>query len=297
MSHDHDDNHDQTVGRIFSRREAMRAAARNGFGLAAAGYLLGRATVAGAAPTTQPRLPLVASPAMTEGPFFVDEKLNRANLLEGTTRKAVVAAMPLSLTVAVYKLLGESFEPLRDVQVDIWHCDAIGVYSDESHPMNHEDTSKQTWLRGFQRTNEHGLVTFQTIVPGWYPGRTPHIHFKVRPTPADGEAQKEFTSQLYFNADDLKPIYAAGVYEANGQPNMSNARDNIYNERLADGSLAGDQMLLDIVKTEDGAGYYTELPLLLTDESMRSGHGPGGPGGPGMRGPRGQRPSGPPPRR
>lgn len=217
---------------------------------------------------------------MTEGPFFVDEKLNRSDLTADTQRPAVIQAAPLALTIAVYKLEADTYTPMPDVQVDVWHCDALGFYSDEDHPMNHEDTSGQTWLRGFQRSDADGLVHFQTIVPGWYRGRTPHIHFKVRLTPAEGEAQKEFTSQLFFNHDELAPIYGQGVYAPHGQPDQTNATDNVYGGRLADGSPVGDQMLLELVKQDHTPGYMTQLPILLTDE--------------GLSRPRGQRPGGPP---
>lgn len=42
-------------------------------------------------------------------------------------------------------------------------------------------TDDYTWLRGVQQTDEDGMVEFDTIVPGWYSGRTAHIHVKVRP--------------------------------------------------------------------------------------------------------------------
>jgi len=64
---------------------------------------------------------------------------------------------------------------IKGAAVDIWQCDALGVYSDESS----ENTLGKTYLRGVQLTDRHGWVTFKTIYPGHYAGRTGHIHAKV----------------------------------------------------------------------------------------------------------------------
>ena len=256
------DHDDQTIGRIFSRREALRLAG----GAAAA---LATARAAFGEPTTRPREPLVASPAMTEGPFFSDRNLNRRDLVAGADREAVTDGAPLALTMAVYRLTGGEYAPMPGVRVDLWQCDAVGVYSDFDHRMNHERTAGQTWLRGYQLTGDDGLVTFDTIVPGWYRGRTPHVHFKVRPPAQGGGPQKEFTSQLFFNIDELRPIYARPPYDAHGLPDRANEQDGIYSQRLPDGSRGGDQMLLDLAETNDGRGYYTELPLLLADDTLQ----------------------------
>jgi protocatechuate 3,4-dioxygenase beta subunit len=69
--------------------------------------------------------------------------------------------------------------------VDIWQCDAEGVYSDAVDPKYFDTTGKR-FLRGYQRTDRHGVATFTTIYPGWYPTRTPHIHYKIR-SPASAE--------------------------------------------------------------------------------------------------------------
>ena len=303
-----DPGHDRTVGRLWSRREALRLTAGLGVSLAGGGWW-SRAWAVSPVP------PLIASPAMTEGPFFVDEKMNRADLVGGTDRPAVVNAAPLRLNLGVFKLDETGFRPMPGVQVDLWHCDAVGVYSDTDASMNHEQTGGQDWLRGFQRSDGAGQVVFETIVPGWYRGRTPHIHFKVRP-PAEGDQpQREFTSQLFFDHAQLSPIYAGGAYAARGQPDRSNAQDNIYNAELEDGTVAGDLLRLHLTprnpeskkspsdkdSAEPGgtAVYDAELAILLTDAGLttrragrgRFGGGPGG-GGPGRGGPPGDGPPG-----
>lgn len=85
------DSDDRMVGRILTRREAMWAGARAGL-VVAAGAVANRAALAQTRPTTRPNIPLVASPMLTEGPFFVDEKLNRSDLIGDTRRPSVSTA-------------------------------------------------------------------------------------------------------------------------------------------------------------------------------------------------------------
>lgn len=276
------DNDDAMVGRILSRREAFGLAAKAGMGAAFGGLLLGDADAALQA-KAQKEVRLVASPALTEGPFFVDEKLNRSDLVGDTTRAAVVQAVPLTLAMTIYKLADGKYAPLPGVTVDVWHCDAIGVYSDEDEPMNHERTGGQKWLRGYQTTDAKGCVEFATIVPGWYRGRTTHIHFKIRQT-ADGKT-KEFTSQLFFDDAEMDKLFAKAPYLPRGERDMRNASDGIFGERQAGGTVAGDHLTLDLVPAKDGKGHAASFAVALTDESLRSGRrrgfgGPGGPGGP-----------------
>lgn len=215
----------------------------------------------------QQEVRLVASPALTEGPFFVDEMLNRSDLIGDTTRPSVKNGVPLLLAVRLYKLADGKFAPLKGAMVDVWHCDAQGVYSDEDHPMNHENTAGQKWLRGHQVSDATGLVQFKTIVPGWYPGRTGHIHFKVRQT-LDGTT-KEFTSQLFFDDAVMEGIYANSPYMLRGARDARNATDGIFRERQADGSVAGDQLLLDLKKA--AKGYRAGFAVALTDDNLRTG--------------------------
>ena len=280
------DHDDQTIGRIFTRREAMAAVAGTALAMSW-GRSLRATTPAATRPAT-----LVATPQVTEGPFFVDERLNRSDLVTGTDRPAVARGMPMVLTIAVQKLVGgTTLLPMAGATVDLWHADAHGVYSDEDHPMNAEVTSGQRWLRGCQVTDATGRATFRTIVPGWYESRAPHVHFKVRqlgaatPRPT---ATAEFTSQLFFVQKQLEPIYAAGPYAGRGRMTTTNADDDIYNDRLADGTPAGAALTLDL--RDDGAGGRSAgCQIYLTDASLRGGERRGGRSGPG--GPDG----GPPP--
>jgi protocatechuate 3,4-dioxygenase beta subunit len=102
-----------------------------------------------------------------EGPFYVAVDDVRENIIEAQV------GLPLELQITLIN--SQTCKPLRHAAIDIWHASASGVYSDESS----ENTVGQTWLRGVQFTDKHGRVTFRTIFPGHYQGRTTHIHLKV----------------------------------------------------------------------------------------------------------------------
>lgn len=157
------------------------------------------------------------TPEVTEGPFYFDPKLQRADVTEG--RKGVGLDVRL-------QVVDTACRPLAGARVDIWHCDAQGAYS--GYPGQGDgqdvDTSGQTFLRGWQKTDESGIVSFATIYPGWYRGRTTHIHFKVFPN-----ERSVMTGQLFF-PDGLSDQIFATVSPYNDRPgkrDTSNARDGI----------------------------------------------------------------------
>jgi protocatechuate 3,4-dioxygenase beta subunit len=186
---------------------------------------------AGAAATTDlSSLACILTPDMTEGPFFIEEKLNRSDLLMGESDESIVMATPLALTIGVYKVDGMTCTPLAGLQVDIWQADALGLYSDvASGFVQATDTRGKQFLRGFQVTNESGLVDFATIYPGWYMSRTIHIHFKIR-MPMGGSAAYDFTSQMFFDEKISKEVLASGPYaKAPGSRSVFNEDDHIFN--------------------------------------------------------------------
>lgn len=271
------DNDDAIVGRIYSRREALATAAKAGLGLAFGGL----AGVGRAQQVTATSVHLVASPVVTEGPFFVDEHLLRSNLLEGATRVSVVNGLPLRLKFRVFRLNGDKYVPLKGAHVDVWHADAVGVYSDESNPMNHENTAGQKWLRGYQVSDAMGLVTFETIFPGWYESRATHIHFKIRNV-SETNKTAEFTSQLFFDDKVADKVFSSAPYKTRSQWSTYNRSDNIFMERQVDGSTAGSHLLLSLSGHPSGRGYAAEFNVALTDDNTKPRRGgfPGGPGGP-----------------
>jgi protocatechuate 3,4-dioxygenase beta subunit len=173
----------------------------------------------------------VVTPEQTEGPYFVDERLNRSDLRSDPTDGSVKEGVPLSLTLTVSTVSGTSCTPLAGAVVDMWHCDALGVYSDVSGGAGQGDTTGQKFLRGYQLTDQNGQAAFQTIYPGWYSGRTIHIHFKVR-TDADSAQGFEFTSQLFFDEQITDSVVARAPYSDKGAPDTRNAADNIFDSDL-----------------------------------------------------------------
>jgi protocatechuate 3,4-dioxygenase beta subunit len=197
---------------------------------------LGVSDVAQAAATS-----CVLTPDKTEGPYFVDEKLNRSDIRSDPADGSVQPGTPVSLTMVVVRADGNCV-PVAGAVVDIWHANAAGKYSD----VGSEGTSGKKYLRGLQVADPSGQAKFTTIYPGWYQGRAVHIHFKVRVF--DGSSQTyELTSQLFFDPATTSTVYETGVYAARGQASTSNGSDGIYG---ADGSK------LIVSLTPDGNGGY-----------------------------------------
>jgi protocatechuate 3,4-dioxygenase beta subunit len=260
------DNDDRQLGTILGRREIL--ALLGGAGAAGAALLVrGRSAPAAAAQVPA----CVVRPEVTEGPYYVAEDLVRSDIRSDPATGEVKAGAPLTLTFNVSQVSGSACTPLSGATVDVWHCDAAGVYSDVSDPGF--NTKGQRWLRGSQVTDENGLATFTTIYPGWYAGRAVHIHFKVHP-----DAGSVFTSQLFFDDALSDKVFAQAPYAGRGGRRTLNRDDGIYQDLL----------LLSV--TEQDGGYAATFPLgidLSTLGSASSG-GPGGPGRPG--GPPGGRP-------
>lgn len=193
----------------------------------------------------------VLTPAQTEGPYFVDERLQRSDIRSDPSDGTRRPGTPLSLSLRVHAVDGGRCTPLRDAIVDIWHCDANGVYSDVADPGF--DTSGKKFLRGYQRTNGDGAVRFLTIYPGWYPGRAVHIHFKVRARSTNGR-EHELTSQLYFDDALTDRIHSQPPYTRNGQRAPRNESDGIFRR-------GGRELMLAPVK--DGEGYAATFDIGL----------------------------------
>src|SRR5262249_46541656 len=183
---------DEHVGRLLSRREVIRLLGRSAASLMAGALISQWALASTPGPTC------VVRAQQTEGPYFVDERLNRTDIRSDPTNGQIKTGTPLALTVLLSRMSVGNCQPLADAQVDIWHCDALGIYSDVEDPRF--NTIGQKFLRGYQLTDSRGEARFLTIYPGWYQGRTVHIHVKVRTAP-QAKRSFEFTSQMYF--DDL----------------------------------------------------------------------------------------------
>src|SRR5712691_1068658 len=154
--------------------------------------------------TTSGSATCILTAALTEGPFFVDEKLNRSDIRTDPVTGAVSAGVPLKLAFNVSRYASSACTPLTGAYLDVWHCDSTGTYSDVSG-------SSQRFLRGYQITDAKGVATFTTIYPGWYSGRAVHIHFKVHP-----DTTKVFTSQLFFDDALSQQVFAQAPYASKG---------------------------------------------------------------------------------
>jgi protocatechuate 3,4-dioxygenase beta subunit len=169
----------------------------------------------------------VATPEQTEGPYFVDEHLNRSDVRSDPIDGSVRPGLPLSLQIHVNGIDSAGCRPLVGATVDIWHCDAQGVYSDVSERRFR--TLGSRFLRGYQVTDASGSVRFVTIYPGWYPGRTVHIHCKIRTGPDAGRAL-QWTSQLYFDDAITDLAHRHVAYSQRERLRMRNGGDDIFQD-------------------------------------------------------------------
>ncbi len=198
----------------------------------------------------------VVRPQQTEGPYFVDEQLNRSDIRSEPSDGSVREGVPLRLAVHVSRIAGDTCTPLNSAIVDVWHCDAVGRYSDVQDMNNLFDTRGQKFLRGYQLADARGTAQFITVYPGWYPGRAVHIHLKIRTDPA---AQRgfEWTSQLYFDDALTDHVHAQAPYVTKGLRRMKNDRDGIFRS-------GGRQLLLQLTKDAQGYGGTFEVGLRIT---------------------------------
>jgi protocatechuate 3,4-dioxygenase beta subunit len=170
---------------VITRREAMTIAAGIG-----GGCLLGSTPrVAAREPSQSGTKVCVLTPEAVEGPFYFDPKLVRSDITEGKQ------GLPLLVTLQVVE--GKDCTPFQDARVDVWHADGLGLYS--GYAGQETGSAKG----GTQFTGTEGEVHFNTVYPGWYPGRTPHIHFKT----FVGD-RNVITGQLYFPDHITEHIYA-----------------------------------------------------------------------------------------
>jgi protocatechuate 3,4-dioxygenase beta subunit len=164
------------------------------------------ATGAGPAAVASGAVSCVLAPEQTVGPFFLPGDKVRRDVTEGK------AGVPLTLKLTVLDV--SSCKPVKGAAVDIWHCDAVGTYA---------AATNRTFLRGIQKTDAKGVATFKTIYPGWYSGRTVHIHVRVS---LGGNVVH--TGQLYFPDGVTDKVYTRSPYSSRGARSMRNPDDSIY---------------------------------------------------------------------
>lgn len=173
---------------------------------------------------TGPEPDCVLTPEQEEGPFYIDLARVRRDIVEGRP------GVPLALALTVVD--AKTCEPIPDAAVDIWHCDALGVYSGEPS----EGSEGEAFLRGIQLTDRNGRAEFATIYPGQYPGRTTHIHLKVRlgGRQSDGTyagGHVSHTGQLFTTDRRDTEVFALSPYNRNVASTTARDADFIYREQ------------------------------------------------------------------
>ncbi len=238
------DSDDVIRGRVLSRREIVAIMGAGGAALLLGSPVPGRAD-------SRRTPPCVVRPEMTEGPYFLDEHLDRSDIRTDPTDGLVSAGALLTLTFNVSRLTN-ACAPLPGAIVDVWQCDAAGVYSGVVDPLF--NTVGKKFLRGYQVSDANGRVNFTTVYPGWYPQRTVHIHFKIR-SPAAEKASWEFTSQLFFDDAFTDQVYDRAPYKERGTRKLLNTDDGIYQRG------GGSAMVLSV--KESGTRYATTFDVAV----------------------------------
>ncbi len=177
----------------------------------------------------------VLTPEMTEGPYYLDGDKVRRDIREGRPG----ARLDLATTVVDVS----TCKPINGALVDIWHCDAGGSYSGFAQ----EGTDGQTFMRGIQRTNKSGLATFVTVYPGWYSGRTVHIHVQVS---LGGNVLH--TGQLFFPETLTDSVYKRAPYNRRPNRETRNATDSIFRN-------GGSKSILKLAR--NGNGYVGRMAM------------------------------------
>ena len=255
------DNDDRQIGYLLTRREALGIMGATGLMIFSGCRPGGRplTDTARAASTAATRAAgvggsatCVVRPELTEGPYFVDERLNRSDIRSDPSTGAIKPGVPLELSFNVSRFAANACTPLAGMIVDLWHCDHAGVYSDARD--RGFTTTGQKFLRGYQTTDANGVARFTTIYPGWYRGRAVHLHFKIRS--ALTGIGEEFTSQLFFDDALSDAVYTSAPYTGRGVRNVRNSNDGIFNQ-------SGGQLMLDV--KQSGQGYAATFGIALQE--------------------------------
>ncbi len=204
-----------------------------GFLLAALGW---RSTAADAGPAgvASGAVACVLTPEQTEGPYYIAGEKMRRNITEGRT------GAPLLLRLRVVD--ASTCRPIKGAAVDIWHADALGVYSGFG-----EGRRNLTAMRGVQRTDRTGLARFRSVYPGWYQGRTVHIHVKVHVA-----GNVVHTGQLYFPDSVTDKVFRRKPYSRRPRRTTRNVNDFVF-------AQGGRRSLLHLRKV--GSAYVGSITL------------------------------------
>ena len=174
------------------------------------------------------------TPEQTEGPYYVAGEKVRRTITDGRP------GTPLTLHLQVVN--ASTCKPIKGAAVDIWHADAGGVYSGFG-----QGAGNRTFMRGIQRTDAKGVATFRTVYPGWYMGRTVHVHVKVH---LGGRVVH--TGQLYFPDTLTDAVYKKAPYPSRPGRDTRNANDSVFRN-------GGKSSMLNVRKS--GVGYLGAIVM------------------------------------
>lgn len=202
---------------------------------------------------TSSSIEVEGTPQQTQGPYFVDGMPNRSDVRSDTLDGSMQEGIPLQLIINVYDVDDDgSCIPFSGAKVDIWEANSQGIYSGVAE----QGTEGKNFLRGYQITDDNGTVRFTTIYPGWYEGRTIHIHVKVRSLEGLQEPF-EWTSQFYFNNSINEQVVKHLPYSNHGPVDITNEEDRIYTGPSTDGLVqtnSGEHLMLNLTNYQLG-GY------------------------------------------
>ncbi|MEU4871861.1 intradiol ring-cleavage dioxygenase [Streptomyces sp. NPDC021608] len=231
-----------------------------------------------------------------EGPYYIDADKLRRDITEDRE------GIPLLLALTVID--SDTCGPVRDAAVDIWHCDATGVYSGYEDQGSgggggpaptgepptgaptgaptgpppggghQEPTDDTRYLRGTWRTDRHGRVAFRTVFPGWYRGRCVHIHVKVH---VDGEwtdagyegGRACHTGQFFFDEESVLASAAVEPYAGNTTERTTLAEDTIYDQSGVGGGL----LRLRYDRRHIDRGVHATITVGVDPEATQDGQG------------------------
>jgi protocatechuate 3,4-dioxygenase beta subunit len=254
-------------------------------GIAGAVALMGTFSRSGIVFAASPGVAHGETPGLEEGPFWVDGMPERVDVRSDSTTGVYQAGMPLYLALTVSQLSDTApytIKPLAGARIDIWNCNADGLYSAEES----QGTTDDDFLRGYQVTNAHGIAEFLTNYPGWYSGRTLHVHFRLRTYDTSGDVTYDLATQVFFDETVTKQVYALAPYSARAAARDTlNATDRVFTGGSYNGSPdsdAGDYTLLKLAN--DGSHVMASFHIVVdlsdtANEDPTGGTEGGTPGG------------------
>ncbi|ROM92581.1 intradiol ring-cleavage dioxygenase [Pseudomonas brassicacearum] len=211
------------------------------------------------------------APEQIAGPYFRNPRLIRRNISEGAS------GIPLLLKLSLVDV--STCEPVTDALVDIWQCNARGAYSGWSkiNPDKEVDvgdigsvprTDDDTYLRGGQFTDRKGTVRFTTIYPGFYAGRSVHIHVVVRIVTGSNHLEARhvaWVGQLYLPEVASRSVLNAKDYSGRSISPLRNDQDELFTQMHGEDSIL---KIHTIARDSWEDGYFGQLTIGIDKRAM-----------------------------